>query len=184
MQRIEKNSLIRINVVGTSGSGKTTFSKMLASRLNFPRIEMDQVFWGPNWHQTPDDIFFKKVEEALSNENWVLDGNYTRTTPVKWQKVTAVIWLDYSYPRILYQAFRRSVKYILTGKEIWPNTGNIQTVRMTFFSKDSILLWTITHLRQVKRKYELLSKDTRFSHIYFYRLKSPKEAQEFLNGIN
>ena len=42
----KKNSYLvsRINVVGTSGSGKSTFSKKLASKLNCPYIELDQIF--------------------------------------------------------------------------------------------------------------------------------------------
>ncbi len=40
---------MKLNVVGTSGSGKSTFSKALAEKLAIEHIEMDQIFWGPNW---------------------------------------------------------------------------------------------------------------------------------------
>ena len=41
----------RINVVGTSGSGKSTFSQVLANKLNYPYLEMDAMFWKPNWQE-------------------------------------------------------------------------------------------------------------------------------------
>ncbi|HDY8086621.1 TPA: (d)CMP kinase, partial [Vibrio vulnificus] len=33
----------RINVIGTSGSGKSTFSRQLASKLKYPYLEMDAI---------------------------------------------------------------------------------------------------------------------------------------------
>lgn len=48
----------RINVVGTSASGKTTFSKQLAEKLNLSFIELDNLFWQDDWQQASDTIFF------------------------------------------------------------------------------------------------------------------------------
>jgi adenylate kinase family enzyme len=183
MQRIEKNSLKRVNVVGSSGCGKTTFSKLLASKLNVPQIELDELYWGPNWKPVPDEILFEHLEKALSQENWVLDGNYSRTAPIKWKKVTAVVWLDYSYSRILFQVTRRSLTNIISGRELWQSNRNKETFSMTFLHKDSILLWTLTNLGKIKKQYEIYSTDPGFRHILFYRLRSPGEAQNFLNSI-
>ena len=61
----------RINVVGTSGSGKSHFSSRLAAKLGVPYIEMDAVFWLPNWqHLELEDFKNAKAhyEKALSFE--------------------------------------------------------------------------------------------------------------------
>ena len=84
----------RINVVGTSGSGKSTFARQLSEALNLPCYEMDRLFWKPDWQSSPDDEMFQKVRDVTSQLSWVLDGNYTRTIPIKWQNVQLVIWLD------------------------------------------------------------------------------------------
>jgi len=73
----------KINVVGTSGSGKSTFSRTLATRLGYPYLEMDAMFWKPNWQESTDEEFFAKLNSALSQERWVLDGNYNRTVDIK-----------------------------------------------------------------------------------------------------
>jgi adenylate kinase family enzyme len=169
--------------VGTSGSGKSTFGKLLASKLNCPYIEMDQIYWGPNWKQPADEVFFDKLKIALNSDRWVLDGNYTRSIPVKWKNVEMVVWLDYSFSTTLYQAFVRALRRIISGKEIWEGTGNRETFSKTFFSKDSILLWMINTHQTVRLRYQALLIDPQFSHIQFVRLKSRKEAEEFLNSF-
>ena len=134
----------RINVIGTSGSGKSTFARKLSEGLGYPYIEMDQVFWGPNWHWPPDEVFFENLRQALGGNQWVLDGNYTRTIPIKWERVEMVVWLDYSFPLTLFQAVKRALKRSITQEELWEGTGNRESFRKSFFSKDSIILWTIT----------------------------------------
>ena len=72
---------MRINVLGTAGSGKSTFSKLIAEKLSVSYIQMDELFWKPNWRESSDEELFPKLEKALSSDDWVLDGNYTRTIP-------------------------------------------------------------------------------------------------------
>lgn len=72
---------MKINVVGTSGSGKSTLARQLAEWLGVPYIEMDRLYWRPEWQGTPDDAFLARLEQTLAEagEGWVLDGNYSRT---------------------------------------------------------------------------------------------------------
>ena len=46
---------MRINVIGTSGSGKSSFSKRLAEKLDVPYIELDALHWKPNWTESTDE---------------------------------------------------------------------------------------------------------------------------------
>lgn len=173
---------MRVNIVGSSGSGKTTFGRQLAKILDVPFIEMDALFWEQDWTAPEDEIFFPKLEKALEGDSWVLDGNYSRTIPIKWQRVQAVVWLDFSFPRILYQAVTRAVSRLFDRRELWPDTGNRETLR-ALFSRDSIVLYTITSYgRKRARIKQAMTMPINF-RIKFHRLRSPAQAKEFLERI-
>lgn len=174
----------RINVIGTTGSGKSTFSKSLADKLGHPYIQMDQLFWKPNWQEPTDDEFFPKVTEAVSAETWVLDGNYTRTNPIKWQYVDTIIWLDYSYSRNLFQLSKRTLSRTLSNRELWTGTGNRESFRKSFMSKDSIFVWFFKTYKKNKIRYAELTEVKEMKHITFIRLQSPKDARTFIENIS
>ncbi len=172
----------KINIIGTSGSGKSTFAKRLAKRLELPYIEIDAIFWGKNWYWPPDEAFFTRLEKTLDREAWVLDGNYTRTTAIKWEAVDTVIWIDFSFPRTLYQVISRSIRNLITKKELWPGTGNRQTIQR-FFSKDSIVLSTIKVYHKNRRKYLKMMNSSEYAHIEFVQLRNLKECSQFLSQV-
>lgn len=55
----------KINVVGTSASGKTTFSLELANKLNLAYIELDDLLWQDDWKETNDPEFFQKIQDKI-----------------------------------------------------------------------------------------------------------------------
>jgi len=173
---------VKINIIGTSGSGKTTFGRKLAESLSLPFLEMDAVFWGPDWTFPEDKELFSKLTSALEGENWVLDGNYTRTIPIKWDNIDIVIWLDFSLLRTLFQAFTRAFTRILTREEFWPGTGNRETLGK-LFSRDSIVLWTLKTYQRNRKKFAGYMEADEFKKIRFIRLKSPRQAKNFLQKV-
>lgn len=173
---------MRINVIGTSGSGKTTFGRQLAEVLDLPFLEMDALFWGPDWSFPDDPEMFSRLEAALQGEDWVLDGNYTRTRKIKWARVDAVVWLDYSFPRTLSQAVSRALSRTFSGEELWPGTGNRETFRK-LFSRDSIVLWTIRTYGRNRRRITRWMAAEEYQRITFHRLRSPRAAEAFLERL-
>src|SRR5262245_27291374 len=91
----------RIAVVGTTGSGKTTLARRLAERLGVPHIELDSLFWGPDWTPVAADVFLSRIRSAIAAERWVSDGNYVGSTDAMlWTAADTLVWLDYSIARI------------------------------------------------------------------------------------
>ena len=168
-------------MVGTSGSGKTRFSRKLADVLGIDCIEMDALFWGKDWDWPSDDKFFPRLEAALEKECWVLDGNYGRTTAIKWRSGDKVVWLDFSFVRIMTQLLARSIRRSITREELWPCTGNHETFTKAFFSRKSILLWAIKTYRSNRRRYTATMADDTYANINFIRLKSPRQCDAYLN---
>ncbi|MEX9252219.1 shikimate kinase [Pseudenterobacter timonensis] len=175
---------MKINLVGTSGSGKSTLARRLAAELHLPYIEMDTLFWRPRWQGTPDDLFLAKVDAALNaSSGWVLDGNYNRTRPVKWRDVDLVVWVDYGFWRTFRQAVGRAIKRAWTQQELWPGTGNRESFRQSFFSRDSILLWTIKTWRSNRARYEADMRDPRYAHIRFIRITRRAQAEALIADL-
>lgn len=149
----------RIAIVGTSGSGKTTLAKLLADKKGIPRIELDELYWQPNWVGTPEAEFHKKIRNAISaSDSWVICGNYNAAKQITLPAATDIIWLNYPLYKNLWQGFKRSVKRIITGEE--PFKGCKETFRLTFLSKESILHWIlVTHARRRREFTALLTKE-------------------------
>lgn len=173
----------RINVVGTTGSGKSTVSRRLAGQLGMPHLEMDRMFWQPGWRQTPEAEFFAAVGAVVSAERWVLDGNYSKTIPVKWARVDVVLWLDYGFADIFIRLLKRTVQRAWSGDELWPDTGNCETFRQSFLSRQSILWWMVTTYADTRRSMLARSSDPAFAHIRFIRLTRRAETEALLSRL-
>lgn len=173
--------LKRVSVVGTSCSGKTTFAKKLADILKIEHTELDAVYWLPDWVARPKDEFLELVETAASTDAWVLDGNYTRSREIVWQRATAIIWLDYSLPRTFYRSLNRTTRRILSGEEIF--SGNHETFRQAFFSRDSILLWVMTSFFKNRRQYSELLRRNNSTEKRIFIFWHPRQTERFLDQI-
>jgi ABC-type dipeptide/oligopeptide/nickel transport system ATPase component len=173
----------RINVIGTSGSGKSTFSRKLADALSVQYIEIDQIFWKENWRESNDEELFRELSKALEFDSWVLDGNYSRTNAIKWARCDTVIWLDYGFLRTLCQVVLRSISRTLTQKELWPGTGNTESIKRSFFSEDSIVLWMIINHKKNRYKYKQVLQSNDYPHINFLHMKSPYQANRLIRSI-
>ena len=166
----------RIIIVGSSGSGKTSLAKAISVRCQIPHIELDSLFWKSNWQESADDEFFSKIQVALENagDSWVLDGNYSRAQSIIWPLADTIIWLDYplwlSFARLL----RRTLRRMFTREMLWGN--NRESVREVFFSKESILLYSLKTHKTRRQKYlkRMLSNDD--PHLNYIRLCHPREA--------
>lgn len=171
----------RINVVGSSGSGKSTLGRQIAESLDIPYVELDEIQWRPNWTESTDEQLFGGLERALAGDQWVLDGNYSRTEPIKWARVQQIVWLDLPYWRVFYQVFTRTIKRAVRREILW--AGNRESLRKAFFSKDSILWWCLTNLARVRSQYETAMSNPELSHIHFVRLQTRSQIRAYLDSL-
>ena len=178
----------RIHVVGTSGSGKSTLAKQLARRLGYSLIELDALHWLADWREEEPQKFREKLSEKISQPNWILDGNYySKSSDIQWAEQgggTTVVWCDYSFPKTFVRALKRAFVRAWTKQELWPGTGNRETFRKSFFSHDSVVLWTMISYRHNKRLYSEIIEQNRFPHIHFVRLRNSEQTSSFLKQFD
>jgi adenylate kinase family enzyme len=173
----------KINVIGTSGSGKSHFSKQLAERMGYPYIELDAIYWQRNWRGIETSDFLKRVITEVNQPYFVLDGNHSKTNEVKWSAVDTVIWLDMGFWLTFWQVLSRSFWRSLYQNEIWQGTGNKESFVRNFLSKDSVILWMLKNYWKTKRKYRALFRSDLSKTITLVRLRTRHEAYEFINNV-
>ncbi len=157
---LDLGNIRRVCVVGASGCGKSVFSRRLAEILDVPHVPMDALYWGPAWTPKPREEFLASIQDVTSKEAWVLDGNYTFTEPLKWPRAQLVVWLDPGLPTVMWRSIRRSFSRCLSREELWLGTGNRETFRHSFFSRDSVILWTLKSFRPLRKRYAELMMNT------------------------
>ena len=85
----------RVLVMGSSGSGKSTFARQLANRTGLPFVSLDALYWRPGWQPSEPEPFGVRVTEAASAPGWIMDGNYTKFAgELRRQRADTVIWFD------------------------------------------------------------------------------------------
>src|SRR2546429_7614988 len=85
----------RILILGRTGSGKTTLARELAAARGVPHVELDSLYFGPDFSTAPPSILRERTSEAIAGERWVTDGNKRAVRDLVWPRADTVIWLDY-----------------------------------------------------------------------------------------
>jgi adenylate kinase family enzyme len=101
----------RITVVGSGGAGKTTFARELARRTGLPVVHLDHLYWRPGWVETPRDEWRAVQEEQLGTDRWIVDGNYSGTFDIRFERADTIIVLAPSKWRCLSRVLRRTLTH-------------------------------------------------------------------------
>jgi hypothetical protein len=170
----------RINVVGTSCSGKTTLARALAARLDLPHVEFDALFWGRDWTPVAREVFRQRLTDALAGDAWVADGGYDSVRDITWSRADTIVWLDYALPRVLGRWARRTLRRLRTQEEFWPGTGNRESLGNAL-RRGGLLWWILTtHRGRRKRMLERLAARPDLAVV---RARSPRDTDAWLRSV-
>jgi adenylate kinase family enzyme len=99
----------RICILGPSNSGKSTLAEAIARKRGLTPIHLDQLHHLPhsNWMPRPTEEFLALHQEAIASDRWVMDGNYSRCFPQRFQRATGLILLDVSTATSMFRYCRR-----------------------------------------------------------------------------
>lgn len=170
-------------MVGSSGSGKSFVARELARRLGIDYVCNDAIIWRANWTPTPREERPGLFDAALPADGaWTFDGNFgSMQNPedaMVLARIDTLVWLD--LPRWLAhgQLLARTVGRAWTREPLWH--GNRESFRLSFASRDSILLWALRTHHRCRGFYQRLIVDPRAAHVTVVRLRSRREVNRWL----
>ena len=166
----------KIIVIGCPGAGKTTFAKGLKEKIGLPLFHLDSIWHKADRTHITREEFDARLGEILALDEWIIDGNFSRTFPRRLQFADTVIWLDLPVLVCLWGATKRVFQH--HGKSRPDMGGNCPE----HFDSRKIELYKaiIGFNKRNKKEYEKLLKA---ADVKVYRLKSRRQIKAFLKGI-
>ncbi|WP_233404806.1 AAA family ATPase [Actinotalea solisilvae] len=169
----------RVRVLGTSGTGKTTFAAAVARRLGLPHLELDAVFHRAGWQPASDEEFRAAVSAFVASapDGWVVDGNYQARIGPLLDDADVVVWLDYPRRVVMGRVVRRTVVRAVTRRELWNGNREPWTGMFRRRPEDNIVLWAWRTHAERRRRFALLRGP------HWVHLTSPGAADRWLDTL-
>lgn len=141
----------RFRVVGTSGSGKTTFSRRLAAQQGLPHLELDAVFWDADWRKRDLEEALRLVRDFVDAhpEGWVAEGNWSSSLrglldPGTPGGADVVVWLDPSRAVVMRRVWGRTLRRGLLREELWHGNRERISSWLRWDPERNIVRWAWT----------------------------------------
>lgn len=84
----------KVIVVGCPGSGKSTFARKLQEKTGLPLYYLDMIWHKPDKTTLTKEEFDEKLHELIARDEWIIDGNYSRTLEPRLQACDTAFVLD------------------------------------------------------------------------------------------
>lgn len=167
----------KILIIGNAGSGKSTFSKKLAQKLQLPLVHLDKIYWTGNWDHLSREEFDEALQKELIKPQWIIDGNFNRTFPHRLQYCDTVFFFDLPAISCFWGITKRIFQYY--GKTRTDMGGNCPE----YFDKQKISLYKgVLNFNKTRRQdyYELLQNATNVKVVIF---RSRKQADRYFEEL-
>ena len=165
----------RVMIIGCGGSGKSTLARQLGEKTGLPVIHLDQIFWSPgNWQHLEREEFDVLLRQELEKPQWILDGNFNRTMPMRLEKCDTVIYLDYNRFVCIFGWLKRVIQnWGKTRPDMGPNCSE--------WLDPEFAKWIWTFNGKNRKKYHELLSQQEGKEIHIFRNR--RQLRKFLNQI-
>lgn len=173
----------RIVVIGTTSAGKSALAKTISKRLGLDLIELDEIYWQPNWTPIEPEAFRERVEAATRSQFWVVAGNYRAVRDLIWPQAEAIIWLDFPFHVVFWRLLTRTIRRGWTQEELWNGNREKFWWHLKLWSEESLFHWLFKTYWRRKREIPLELSLPWHEHLQLIHLKTPREADEWLASL-
>lgn len=173
---VRGRSMRRVMVIGGSGAGKSWFARRLGLRTGLPVVHMDQLFWEPGWVAAEEQVFLGRVAAAIAGDRWVMEGNYSRTWPMRLARADTVIFLDIPTATRAWRVAQRVLQSHGTVRSDMA-AGCPEQVDLDFFFN-----WVGGYRRRGRPK-ALALIATPPEGLTVHHLRSPRQVRHFVSSL-
>ena len=170
----------RICIYGRGG--KTSLSRALGDLTGLSVIELDAIFWLPNWVERDSDEMLEIVEERIaeSPDGWIIDGNYSKIRPHILPLADTVIWLNLPTSSVTIRIVKRTISNLLHRKRICgDNCENL----MNAIAPDSVIWFNAFRSKKSQQRVEQTLRNLEHD-ANVYEIKSYRELRDFYRSFN
>jgi hypothetical protein len=173
----------RIVVLGRTGSGKTTLARELAAALGVPHVELDSLYFGPEFSTAPLTLLRERTSAAIAGDRWVTDGNKRAVRDLVWPRADTIIWLDYPVHVSLWRLAKRARKRTSALSAQAAQTGRRSTLPKQMLAAARGVLTALRSHRGQRREYPRLFAQPENQHLAVARLRSPRATRQWFARV-
>jgi adenylate kinase family enzyme len=162
-------------ILGSGGSGKSTFAREMAECLGLPVIHLDQHFWKAGWVEIDKSDWANKVTDLSASDAWIMDGNYGGTISRRLPRAECAVLLDPPVWTCLWGILRRALFFRGTTR---PDIAEGCEERLP----DWKFVWFVGTYKWRSRP-RVLRRIAEAEHVTLYHLKGRRAARRFLEQL-
>ena len=173
----------RILILGRTGSGKTTLARQLAAALGVPHVELDSLYFGPDFSTAPLSVLRERTSAAIAVDRWVTDGNKRAVRDLVWPRADTIIWLDYPMYVTLWRLAKRARSRTSALSSQAAQTGRRTELPKQMLAAARGVVTALRSHRGQRREYPQMFAQPAHQHLAVARLRSPRATRRWMTRV-